>query len=125
MAARGGRSAGHRKLAVEETCAPPTILVVLGPMADLGESRGLPQLTGALGRVLQALFDLDPVVGVDELSQDDGIFEGRIERLVAPATLIVDVLPDDPPLLLVEYDAAKDFVRVREAVENKPVLCKG
>ena len=94
------------KLEVKETCAPPTILFVLGPMTNLGEPCGLPQLAGALGRVFQALLHLDPVVGVDELSQDDGVFERRIKCLVAPAALVVDILTDDPPLLLVKCNAA-------------------
>ena len=88
-------------------------------MGNLSEPCGLPQLAGALCRVFQALLDLYPIVGADELSQHDGVFERRIECLVASAVLIVYVLTDNPPLRIVECRFSENLIRVGEAIENE------
>lgn len=82
-------------------------------MGNLGKTRGLPQALGFLCRVLQALLDFDPLMGANEVSQDDGVLARRVKGLVAPTALVIDVLAGDVPLLLIEYFASEDLVGVR------------
>ena len=61
-------------------------------------------------------------MGHDPRSEDIRRPSGRKERLVSPSFVIVDILPDDPPFVLVEDVFTKDFIGVFKTVKNEPAL---
>jgi len=96
-----------------------TILLEVPPLGDLGHTGQLPELIGLRGGVLQALFHLDSLVGLNPLAHDGRVAHGGIKGLVPPALNIVHILADDPPILLDEGGFPEDSVGMAEAVQNE------
>lgn len=94
-----------------------TVLIAAAPARRLGQAGLLPQLVGAVARVLEALLDLDALVRPDDGPEHRRVADGRDKGLVAAAVAVVDVLADHVPLFDVEDLLAQDGVGVRQAVE--------
>jgi hypothetical protein len=92
---------------------------------DLLQPRGGKQPLVARGRVLEALLDLDPLVGLDDDAERLGLADGADKGLVAAALVVKDVLADGLPLVEAEGVAAEDLVGVGEAVEGEPGKVRG
>lgn len=92
------------------------VVLVVAPLVQLNQAGHLPETRRTERRVLEALLDLDALVGLDDAVEDLRLFDGRQESLVAAALRIVDVLADDLPVVDVELVLAKDAVGVSEPV---------
>lgn len=97
-----------------------TILLAVPPLGNLGHASPLPKLFSLGCRVLQALFDLDSVVGPDELAQDGRVASGGIKGLVAAPFGVVHILANDLPVVLDKGVLPEDPVGMAEAVQDKP-----
>lgn len=71
-------------------------------------------------RVLQALFDLDSLLGLDGFTKDHRILHRRIKGLVTTPLVVVDILANDPPVVRPEDLLAEDLIGVVQAVEDEP-----
>jgi len=89
-------------------------------MANLGKSSRGPESVPFVGRVLEALLDLDALVTTDNFAKNDSVPYGRVEGSVAATLLIIHVFSNDLPVVLVEDLVPKDLVRLRETIENEP-----
>lgn len=72
-----------------------------------------------LGRILQALLDLDTLVGQYRRSEDVDAATGRNEGLMAASFLVVNVLANHSPVLHVKDVLAEEPICVGKAVEDE------
>jgi hypothetical protein len=87
-----------------------TIFLPPGPIADLGKSSQGPQPSTFLGRIFETLLDLNAFVAANELSQDDGVLERRVEGFMASTLLVIYVLTNHLPVMLVKDVISKDRI---------------
>lgn len=90
-----------------------------GPALHLPQTGELEQPIGARGRILDALLDLNALVGSDGEAEDATVARGGQEGLVTSAVFVVDVLADDAPVGDVEDLLSVEDVGVCEAVEDE------
>ena len=58
-------------------------------------------------------------MGLDRLSQDGRVANGRVEGLVAAAFDVIDILAHDLPVFKLESFLSQDTVRVFETIEDE------
>jgi hypothetical protein len=68
------------------------------PLRSLSHAGSAPEPLGFSGRVLQALLDLDPLVGSNQLAHDKCVTNRRVESLVSATLTVEHIFTDDPPV---------------------------
>jgi hypothetical protein len=99
-----------------------TVFLAVPPLGNLCHAGKLPELFGFCSRVLEALFNLDPLVGLNPLAHDGRVTHRGVEGLVAAAVGVVHILANDAPVFLDEGRLPEDLVGMAETIQNKSGL---
>lgn len=97
------------------------IVLSLAPNLELYETSSLPELLSSEGRILEALLNLDAFVGLDRVIENLCLFGRREERLVASTLGIINIFPNDFPVVDIESWFAKHVVGMCKTVFDKLV----
>jgi hypothetical protein len=87
-----------------------TVLIPVLPLTSLSHAGEAPEPVGFSGRILQALLDLDPFVGSDQVAHDNCVAGRRVESLVSSSLAVIDVFADDFPVFPCEGFKTKYFI---------------
>ncbi len=98
---------------------PLTILVAVSPLVNLIHPSPLPKLFGLGFGVLEALFDVDPLVRSNALAHDDRVTLGGIEGLVAAPFSVVHIFADNSPVILYEGGLPEHLVGIAKAIQDE------
>ena len=101
---------------------PLTIFLAVSPLTDLIHTCPLPELCGLGLGVLEALFDVDPLVRSDALAHDDRVTLGGIEGLVPAPFSVVHIFANDSPIILYEGVLPKYLVGIAKAIQDESEL---
>lgn len=96
-----------------------TVFLAVPPLGNFCHTGKLPELFGFCSRVLEALFDLNPLVGLDPLAHDGRVTHRGIEGLVPAALGVVHILANDAPVVLDEGRLPENPVGMTETIQDK------
>jgi len=102
-----------------------TIFLAVSPLTDLLHPSPLPELFGLGFGVLEALFDVDPLVRSNALAHDDRVTLGGIEGLVAAPFSVVHIFANDLPIILYKGRLPKYLVGIAKAIQDESELVSG
>ena len=89
-------------------------------MANLSHASSTPELLCLVSGILQTLFDLNSIVGPNQLAHDDCVTDRGVKSLMASSLAIEHVFANDPPVPLVEGGLPENLIGMDKAVEDEP-----
>ena len=100
-----------------------TVLVLMVPLTNFGHTSLVPEPLRLLSGIFQALLNLNAIVRPDQLAQDDGVTNGRVEGLMPPSLGVIDIFANDSPVLLDEGGLSQKSIGVLKTIENESGFC--